>query len=67
MKSIEVSDLVAFVELVEQQKGRFIKQLLVNLERRDGRVSPETRKLLLDTINDYTRSIYKIIGYTVEN
>ena len=67
MKTIEVSDLVAFVELVEQQKGRFIKQLLNDLEKRDGRITPQMRKLLLDTINDYTRAIYKVIGYTVEN
>lgn len=67
MKPIEVSDLVAFVELVEQQKGRFIKQLLNDLERKDGRISPELRKLLLDTINDYTRAVYKVIGYTIES
>ena len=67
MKPIEVSDLVAFVELVEQQKGRFIKQLLNDLERKDGRISPELRKLLLDTINDYTRAVYKVIGYTIDS
>lgn len=47
-------------------KGKHIKGVLTRLERY-GTVSRDTRKIILDEFNDYTREILRYLGYTVED
>jgi len=55
---IEVKDLVTYVEHVEHQKGKYVKQTLRRLEA-EGVLTPVIRKHVLDGFGSYARSIYK--------
>lgn len=55
---IEVTDLVSFVEHVEQQKGKYVKQIMRRLEK-DGLQNPLVRKHVLDGMNSFARSTYR--------
>lgn len=50
---------------LENLRGKYIKQILSNLER-DSILNPDIRKIVLDGINDYARDVFKELGYTTE-
>lgn len=66
MAQVEVTDLVAFVRSSEQQKGKYIKLILSNLEL-EGKLDKATRKIILDGVNGLVRSIYRSVGYDLED
>lgn len=66
MAQVEVSDLMAFVRSAEQQKGKYIKLMLSNLEL-EGKLDKPTRKIILDGVNGLVRSIYRNVGYELED
>lgn len=47
-------------------KGKHIKSVLTRLEK-DGPISRDTRKIILDEFNDMVRDILRQLGYTVED
>lgn len=63
---MQLDEVIAVVSRIEQQKNRRLKALLTALELKHGKLSPETRKLILDAFNDYTRTVFQMIGYNVE-
>ncbi len=58
MPRIETSDMVALVDFIERNKGKYIKQILRRLEA-SGLNDPLTRKHVLDGMNSFSRSIYR--------
>lgn len=63
---------VALVEAatsIEKQKRMYCKLSLDALERlnNDGKMNfPQTKKILLDNFNDFTRAVHTIIGFGKE-
>lgn len=66
MARIEVNDLVSFIKIVEQHKGKYIKLTLSNVEM-SGKLDRELRKIILDGMNSFARAVYKTCGYDVED
>ena len=66
MSQVTITDLVELVKLIEHQKGKHIKATLTALERA-GKLDANTRKIVLDGLNNYTRSIFRIMNYSVED
>lgn len=62
---LEIADIVETVRLIEHHKGKFIKILLTHLEQ-NGKLDKETRKVALDTFNNFSRAVQKELGYVVE-
>lgn len=62
---LPIDDIVETVRLVEHHKGKYIKIVLTALEQR-GKLDTETRKLILDAFNNFSRSVQQELGYTVE-
>ena len=57
-------DLISTITLVQRRQRRYIALLLNDIEGIMGKNSEEyraVRKMCLDTINDYTRSIFRIV------
>ena len=65
MSQITTDDLLMFVRIVEQQKGKYIKATLTALEK-SGVIDKEQRKVILDNFNNFARSICRVCGYVVE-
>lgn len=57
MSRIDVDDVMSFVKHVEQQKGKYVKQILRRLEK-DGLIDPRTRKHVLDGMSSFARAVY---------
>lgn len=47
-------------------RGKYIKQILNRLERQ-GELTPLTRKIILDELNDLMREVMRELGYHVED
>lgn len=62
---LPIDDIVQTVRLIEHHKGKFIKHVLSELERQ-GKLDKDTRKLVLDGFNNFSRSIQQELGYVVE-
>lgn len=58
--------LVAQERKLINLKGKYIKQVLGNLED-IGPLDKQTRKIILDAFNDLLRDILRQLGYTVED
>lgn len=65
MKALNVTDVVAIVTFIQNQKGKYAKQALTTLER-EGCLDPTTRKVVLDNFNNLARALCKGFGYIVE-
>lgn len=65
MSILEISDVVAFVRAIEHHKGKHLKSTLLLLER-NGKLDPETRKIILDGFNNFNRQIQRLLDYSVE-
>ena len=63
-------DMFDVIKLINRRKGKFCALLASDLEERYGKNSPEfivLKKLFFDYINDYTRSVNRIlIGGEIE-
>jgi len=63
-------DLIDILSLVKRKQRRYIALLLNELEtilEYDPEVYTQVRKVILDMLNDYTRSIFRIlIGDDIE-
>lgn len=73
MSYLEFEDILRLVRQIEQQRGKHIKQVLSTIERIldadpsiEASVKKAVRKSVLDGMNNYTRTIYSMIGYEVE-
>lgn len=64
-KITTIEDLVKLVALIDSQKGKHVKELLTRIESR-RELTPQLRKDVLDSYNDFARAIYVMIGYSVE-
>lgn len=70
-KSFEYNKVngVALIEAatsIEKQKRMYCKLSLDSLERldKDGKLTfPQTKKILLDNFNDFTRAVHTILGF----
>jgi len=63
--SLNVDSVVALVRAIEHHKGKHVKNTLLLLER-TGKLDPGTRKIILDGFNDFTRQIFRLFDYRVE-
>lgn len=64
-----VMDVLTFLDIsrmIETEKGRCIKLILLRLER-DNLLTPEIRKTVLDGVNDYARKLHTNFGSYIEN
>lgn len=51
-------------QTVENLRGKHIKQILTRLERNNA-ATKDTRKIILDEVNDLVREILRALGYDV--
>ncbi len=64
-REFSISQVDEVVRYMQHLKGKYVKQTLTALEK-SGKLDSETRKAVLDNFNEFSRSIYKSFGYTVE-
>jgi len=67
--TIEGLDLLDVVELISSKKDKFIAIMLSNLELKFPKGSKEytyMRKIILDGMNDYTRSFLRVLFGDIE-
>ncbi len=48
--------------ILNNLRGKYIKRVLTQLEETD-KINQETRKIILDCINDLMRDVFKELGY----
>lgn len=53
-------------QTIENLRGKHIKQILTRLER-NNTATKDTRKIVLDEVNDLVRDILRALGYDVED
>lgn len=58
-------DALKLIGMVEKQKNISIRRALNHLDSMETEKKQEVRKVLLDSINDFARSVYKILGFTI--
>lgn len=70
MSDITPETIATVARLIDQQKGKYVKQILASLEqiaqKREERLDPAVRKAVLDGVNNMQRAIYRILGYDIE-
>jgi hypothetical protein len=66
MSQVEVQDMMRLVHTVNHFKGKYIKQILTMLEQQ-GELKPETRKIILDGFNGFSRSVLAQMGYELND
>jgi hypothetical protein len=67
--TIEGLDLLDVIELISSKKDKFIAIMLTNLELKFPKGTPNyvaMRKIILDGMNDYTRSFLRVLFGDVE-
>ncbi len=65
MITLSTEDITLVMRTIEQLRGKHVKQTLSRLERQ-CKLDHTIRKALLDGFGDYTRAIFRALGYTVE-
>ena len=64
----DTARLLDLVNQINHQKGKHMKNTLVQLEQSldVDHLDAGIRKAVLDGFNDFTRSVFSILGYTVD-
>jgi len=53
------------IKIIDQLRGKYIKIILSNMEKQ-GNLTKDQRKAILDGVNGMTRELYKVLGFDYE-
>lgn len=66
MTQVEVLDMMRMVHTMNHFRGKYIKHVLSELEKA-GKLDPESRKIILDGFNGFSRSVLAQMGYELND